>query len=174
MFCANCGGQVAEGTSKCSSCGQETMATKAMESAASSPSSSFAAAATKPCPYCGQPIPTEAIRCRHCQAALTAVPYGAGSMAVHGPTVQGGAQPTIVIQNVQTQTPQPQAIVPGRYKNPAVAVLLAFLFPGAGQFYNGHAGKGLIVLFTFWLVIPWIWSIFDAYNCAHRINRVGY
>jgi TM2 domain-containing membrane protein YozV len=81
-------------------------------------------------------------------------------------------QPSIVIQNVQAQ--QAPAFAGGNIKNPGVALLLSLIFPGGGQFYNGHAGKGLIVLFTFWLVIPYIWSLFDAYSCAKRINRVGF
>jgi len=47
------------------------------------------------------------------------------------------------------------------------------VFPGGGQFYNGEAGKGILVLFTFWLFIPYVWSLFDAYNSAQRINRTG-
>jgi hypothetical protein len=93
---------------------------------------------------------------------------------VQGPQVPSGAgsQPTIVIQNVQTQ----QGPLPGMYreiKNPGVALLLAIIFPGAGQFYNGHFGKGLFVLFTCWLVLPYLWSWYDAYSCAKRINRYG-
>jgi TM2 domain-containing membrane protein YozV len=61
-----------------------------------------------------------------------------------------------------------------QYKNPGVALALAIIFPGAGQFYNGHIGKGILVLVTAWLVIPYIWSWFDAYSCAKRINAVGF
>ena len=76
-----------------------------------------------------------------------------------------------MIQNVQSQAGPPMA---RDYKNPGVALLLSIIFPGGGQFYNGHAGKGIIVLFTFWTIIPYIWSLFDAYSCAKRINRVGF
>jgi len=58
-------------------------------------------------------------------------------------------------------------------KNPGLALVLSIIFPGGGQFYNGHAGKGILVFLTCWLFIPYIWSWFDAYNCAKRINRVG-
>lgn len=60
------------------------------------------------------------------------------------------------------------------YKNPGIALLLSLIFPGGGQFYNGHAGKGILVLLTFWLILPYVWSLFDAYSCANRINRVGF
>lgn len=91
------------------------------------------------------------------------------------PAAGAPAMPSIVIQNVQTQQTTPQTFVPGRYKNPGVALLLSFVFPGGGQFYNGQAGKGLLVLFTFWMFgITYIWSLFDAYSSAQRINRVGF
>lgn len=173
MFCTKCGAQIREGEAKCASCG-EVMAGKAMEAATSVGTSTAVSPATKACPYCGEQILLEALRCKHCQANLTSVPAQMpGGISVQGPQVQGSSQPTIVIQNVQTQQ-APPGFVPGRYKNPTVALLLSIIFPGGGQFYNGHAGKGLLVLCTFWLVIPYIWSWFDAYSCANRINRVGY
>lgn len=89
----------------------------------------------------------------------------------------GVATPSIVIQNVvAAQAPQrPIFVHPVTYKNPALALFLSFIFPGAGQFYNGHAGKGFLVLFTFWIMgITYVWSLFDAYLSAQRINRVGF
>ncbi len=41
--------------------------------------------------------------------------------------------------------------------------------PGAGQALNGELGKGLLVLLTFWLVVPWIWGIADAWRTAQRL-----
>ena len=84
--------------------------------------------------------------------------------------------PSIIIQNVQVLQPAPaQTYIPHQIKNPGVALLLSFIFPGGGQFYNGHAGKGILVLLTFWIFgISYIWSLFDAYSSAQRINRVGF
>lgn len=173
MFCTKCGTQIPEGSGKCGSCGETVPETHAVQQVPSATTSGVATA-TKSCPYCGEQIWSEAIRCKYCQGSLTTIPASApAGVAVQGPTVQGGAQPTIVIQNVQTQQAQP-AFVPGRYKNPMVALLLSIFFPGGGQFYNGHVGKGILVLCTFWFLLPWVWSIFDAYHCAHRINRVGF
>jgi TM2 domain-containing membrane protein YozV len=53
-------------------------------------------------------------------------------------------------------------------------MLLSILIPGAGQFYNGELGKGTLVLLTFWMVIPYIYGIVDAWRTAERINRYGY
>jgi TM2 domain-containing membrane protein YozV len=36
-----------------------------------------------------------------------------------------------------------------RRKSPSLAWFLSFLYPGMGQFYNGHTGKGItMMLFT--------------------------
>src|SRR5215472_11673327 len=66
------------------------------------------------------------------------------------------------------------AAVPREIKNPGVAMLLSILIPGAGQLYNGQLGKGILVLLTCWLVIPYIYGIIDAWRTAERINRYGY
>ena len=52
-----------------------------------------------------------------------------------------------------------------------LAVTLAFLVPGAGQVYNGQVRKGLAVFFTCWMVLPWLYGIYDAYCFAQLINR---
>ncbi|MCK5605997.1 TM2 domain-containing protein [Candidatus Pacearchaeota archaeon] len=53
--------------------------------------------------------------------------------------------------------------------------LVAFalsLFPGGGQFYNGHMWKGVLILCTFWMVgIPWLIGIIEAPIAARRINQ---
>ena len=36
---------------------------------------------------------------------------------------------------------------------------------------GGDIMKGLLILLTCWLVIPWILGIFDAYFTARMINR---
>jgi predicted RNA-binding Zn-ribbon protein involved in translation (DUF1610 family) len=42
------------------------------------------------------------------------------------------------------------------------------LFPGAGQAWNGQPGKAVFALLTFWLVVPWIWSVVDAWWVARK------
>ena len=70
-------------------------------------------------------------------------------------------------------------------KTPIFAVILSFVFPGLGQFYNGQSTKGLyfiILAVVSWIlflilvgmiiyVLIWIWSMFDAYQSAEAINR---
>ncbi|MDP8212064.1 MAG: DUF5683 domain-containing protein, partial [Candidatus Zapsychrus exili] len=56
-------------------------------------------------------------------------------------------------------------------RNPIVAALLSFIIPGTGQIYNGQIGKGFLVFFTSWLILPWIYGVFDAYSVANKINK---
>lgn len=70
-------------------------------------------------------------------------------------------------------------------KSPILAVILSFLIPGLGQFYNGHGEKGIIlfiaalisaflILFiigTILYLVVWVFAIFDAYDSADRINK---
>lgn len=185
MNCPECGTPLSQGDSFCTKCG----ATAFLSQPPNQPLAGGAAPAppqtpalsTKRCPYCGEEIQLAAIKCRFCNSDLSGPaplqPLSGASVVVNPPQIPATAQamPSIVIQNVQTQQSTPRTFVPGRYKSPGVALLLSFIFPGGGQFYNGHAGKGILVLFTFWIFgITYIWSLFDAYSSAQRINRVGF
>ncbi|MBQ0693488.1 hypothetical protein [Providencia stuartii] len=64
--------------------------------------------------------------------------------------------------------------------NPALAGVFSFIITGAGQLYNGEIAKGLglfiaavICIFIFFPLafIPWIFSIFDAFNTAKLLNQ---
>ena len=56
-------------------------------------------------------------------------------------------------------------------RSPAIAAILSFIIPGMGQIYNGQVGKGLLIFFTAWLIMPWVIGIFDAYNTADKIRQ---
>jgi len=56
-------------------------------------------------------------------------------------------------------------------RSPGLAAFLSFIIAGLGQIYNGQIGKGLLIFFTGWLVIPWVFGIFDAYSTAKKINQ---
>jgi len=58
-----------------------------------------------------------------------------------------------------------------KHRHPELAALLSLVFPGLGQVYNGQIGKGLAFFLMFWLVIPWLYSVYDAYETASRINQ---
>ncbi len=60
---------------------------------------------------------------------------------------------------------------PAAKKSPLLAAILSLVIPGLGQMYLGKLKKGIIFLLTFWLIIPWIYSIIDAYNLASEMNK---
>ena len=65
----------------------------------------------------------------------------------------------------------PAGPVPERMRrSPTLAALLSFV-PGLGQLYNGEVMKGIFILFTWWLILPWAYGIVDAYLGARRFNR---
>lgn len=70
-------------------------------------------------------------------------------------------------------------------KNPGLAAVLSFLFAGLGQIYNGEIGKGILIFIVqiingllmmigigfITAPIVGIWSIYDAYKTAQKINE---
>ena len=70
-------------------------------------------------------------------------------------------------------------------KEPIVSVILSFVFPGLGQFYNGQPTKGIyfiimaivsavlmvILIGVLLYILVWLWSIIDAYNSAEKFNK---
>ncbi len=57
------------------------------------------------------------------------------------------------------------------WRDPVRAGLLSFVFPGAGQAYNGHWVKAVLVFVTSPFVIPWVIGIVDAFFSARRSNE---
>lgn len=62
-------------------------------------------------------------------------------------------------------------------KNPGVAAVLSFLFPGLGQIYNGQILIGILLsiltVFLYFIVIGFIlhmYLIYDAYKAAENYN----
>ena len=86
--------------------------------------------------------------------------------------------------NAETMVTPNQTVATTK-KNPFVAAFLSIIFPGIGQLYIGQNNKGgyfivlaavsivLMVLFIGFIfyVLFWLWSIFDAYASAEKLNK---
>lgn len=55
-------------------------------------------------------------------------------------------------------------------KNPGLMAGASFVIPGLGQIIMGKLLRGLVILFLCWLVLPWLYGIWDAYNMAKSYN----
>ncbi|CUU02485.1 MAG: hypothetical protein N2045_11690 [Fimbriimonadales bacterium] len=54
-------------------------------------------------------------------------------------------------------------------QSPLAAFFFGLLVPGLGQIYNGEYLKGVLILLTGWLILPWIYGIVDAVVIAQAI-----
>jgi TM2 domain-containing membrane protein YozV len=59
-------------------------------------------------------------------------------------------------------------------KNPGLAAVASFIIPGLGQIWLGRIGRGIIILLLSWLIIPWLYGIYDAHNIAKEYNLMLY
>lgn len=67
----------------------------------------------------------------------------------------------------------PETVKPPRkamMRNPVLAAILG-VFPGLGQVYNNEILKGLLIFFLSWMIVPWLYGIYDAYAVACRVNN---
>src|SRR5689334_12882316 len=120
MFCPACGKQVTQDAVACI-CGEPIQRPAMAVAAGSGSTVATPQPSTKVCPFCGEQILAGAIRCKHCQANLSETqlaPSQAGGVVVQAPSLPTN-QPTIVIQNVHTQTSPPLPAVYRQIKNPA-------------------------------------------------------
>jgi len=95
------------------------------------------------CPFCAEVIHKDAKKCKHCGEILD--PLLRAAMQSHTPSIN--------INNVNTNTNVPFATHPRYYQawNPALAVILSFIWPGLGQIYKGEVAGGIL-----WMIIVFI------------------
>ena len=88
-----------------------------------------------------------------------------------------------------------EAYTQTKKKNPIIAVIASFIFPGLGQIYNGETRKGVgyiimgVIFVSIWIflihdrhiigpilvsgasiILLWISNMYDAYKTAKEIN----
>ena len=59
-------------------------------------------------------------------------------------------------------------------QSPFWAGVFSLFVPGLGQFYNGDWLKGVLILLTGWLILPWVYGVIDAAqigraSCRERV-----
>ena len=89
-----------------------------------------------------------------------------------------------IIDDNSEESNQRSNVVVKTEKSPILAAILSFLIVGVGQIYLGLTKKGIILFFAamvsgiltllligwiLWLIV-WLYSIYDAYNSANKIN----
>lgn len=116
-----------------------------METSTQASSHSSETQNTKFCKHCGAKIPLEAIICTHCGCQVE--------------EIRQPEQPSIVINNANTNTNVNAAMLGVRVKNKWVSFLLCLFlgYLGAHKFYEGKIGIGILYLITFGLFgIGWL------------------
>jgi len=51
-------------------------------------------------------------------------------------------------------------------KSAGIATALSIIIPGVGQMYLEKVRRGILILIFCWLIIPWLYGIYDAYKSA--------
>ncbi len=115
------------------------------------------------CGYCGERLPAlgdgQSGRCPECSRS-----FGQRKRIRRPPP-----PPVIRYGGMEFETPTLYAN--NRFRDPVLAALLSAIVPGAGQVYNYQFFKGVLVLLTCWLVIPYFLGILDAFLAAEKANR---
>jgi len=56
-------------------------------------------------------------------------------------------------------------------KRIGMITLISIFIPGGGQIYMGDYLKGLLILLLSWLILPWLYGIYDAHLAAKKFNH---
>ena len=59
-------------------------------------------------------------------------------------------------------------------KNVGLITLISVFIPGGAQIYLTQYLKGILILVLSWLIIPWLYGIYDAYTTSTKYNNELY
>ena len=59
-------------------------------------------------------------------------------------------------------------------KNVGLITLISVFIPGGAQIYLTQYLKGILILLFSWLIIPWLYGIYNAYTVASKYNNELY
>ena len=194
MFCNKCGTILAEsvprqGSKFCPKCGAKIQREEsAFCNVCGSPLPVYQP--VNPPPIIKQPVPEQNVRrqpaingkvCPACGAIVEAGRYYCNSCGAY---LKGSPPPSASAPNniEKSERKQNHAIL--KEKSPFLAVLVSFFIPGAGQCYTDQWKKGIalfvlavisailciIVIGIIPLLIIWVYSMYDAYHAAIRID----
>jgi TM2 domain-containing membrane protein YozV len=119
------------------------------------------------CPYCAADV-AENRFCTSCGGMLS--PSAGPACASCGHALRSGAKFCVFCGEEakvrDAYATHAMQMIPWRNGQPRLACILSVFFPGAGQAFNGQIGKGFLFLLFSPMILPWIWSCYDAYETA--------
>jgi TM2 domain-containing membrane protein YozV len=59
-------------------------------------------------------------------------------------------------------------------KNIGLITLISLFIPGGAQIFLSQYLKGVLILLFSWLIIPWLYGIYDAYTTSNKYNKELY
>lgn len=72
-----------------------------------------------------------------------------------------------------TRAQETEPVAGSRPHRPGLATFASVVAPGSGQAYNGQPYKGVLLLLTSPLLLPWLIAVLDARAVARRIEASG-
>jgi len=108
------------------------------------------------CPHCGKPL-----QAQQPAPSRTVMPMDSEDLELH------------LIRQQAEKLSEAEKIMfyEQKKKSEAIGILLAlFLLGGAGQIYAGKTLRGILCIIFSWLIIPWIYAIYDTYKSIRDYN----